>query len=242
MSTALMSTALVSTALVTGASAGLGRALARALAAAGWHLVIDARGQGALTAVAEELRRLTTVDALAGDVADSTHRERLARLVPDSGLDLLVHNASTLGRGGLAPLATTTPEHLRDVLETNVVAPAALTTLLLPALVRARGVVLTISSDAAVGHYESWGSYGASKAALDHVALTLAAEQPDLSVYAVDPGDMRTAMQQAAFPGEDIGDRPEPETVVPALLRLVAERPPSGRFVAAHLGVAGAVR
>lgn len=217
-------------ALVTGASAGLGRALAHGLATTGRHLIIDARGGQALESAARELRLLTTVDALPGDVTDPAHRQELADLVGDAGLDLLVHNASTLGRHGLTPLAATAPDDLRAVLETNVVAPAALTALLLPALVRAQGTVVTISSDAAVEHYATWGGYGASKAALDHLALTLAVEHRDLRVYAVDPGDMRTAMHQAAFPGEDISDRPDPATVVGPILRMLAERPPSGRI------------
>ncbi|WP_411284158.1 SDR family NAD(P)-dependent oxidoreductase [Lapillicoccus sp.] len=230
------------TALVTGASVGLGRALARALARRGWHLVVDARHAGPLRAVVEELSRVTEVEALVGDITDAAHRAQLAELVGDGSLDLLVHNASTLGPGGLTPLALLHAAALRDILETNLVAPADLTRQLLGALGRARGTVLSISSDAAVEHYETWGGYGASKAALDHLALTLAAEHPDLAVYAVDPGDMRTAMHQAAFPGEDISDRPGPETVVDPILRLLDERPPSGRFRASDLAVIGVAR
>ena len=225
------------TALVTGASVGLGRALARALARRGWHLVVDARHAGPLSAVVEELSGVTAVDGLVGDITDAAHRARLAELIGDGSLDLLVHNASTLGPGGLTPLASLTAAGLRDILETNLVAPADLTRHLLGPLGRARGTVLTISSDAAVEHYERWGGYGASKAALDHLAQTLGVEHPDLAVYAVDPGDMRTAMHQAAFPGEDISDRPGPETVVDPILRLVDERPPSGRFRASDLAV-----
>lgn len=223
------------TALVTGASLGLGRALARALAEEGWRLVLDARGAEQLGAVVEQLRSMTEVEGVVGDVTDASHRAELMERVGEGGLDLLVHNASTLGPGGLKPLRSHTATELRAVFETNVVAPALLTGQLLPVLLRVRGVVVTISSDAAVGHYETWGGYGASKAALDHVALTLAAEQPDLAVYAVDPGDMRTAMHQAAFPGEDISDRPEPESAVAPLLGLVTDRPPSGRFRASDL-------
>ena len=230
------------TALVTGASVGLGRTLARALARRGWHLVVDARHAEPLRVVVEELSRVTAVDGLVGDITDAAHRAQLAELVGDGSLDLLVHNASTLGPGGLTPLASLTAAALRDILETNLVAPADLTRQLLGALGRARGTVLTISSDAAVEHYETWGGYGASKAALDHFALTLAAEHPDLAVYAVDPGDMRTAMHQAAFPGEDISDRPGPETVVDPILRLVDERPPSGRFRASDLAVVEVAR
>ena len=230
------------TALVTGASAGLGRALTRALAQRGWRLVIDARRAETLGEAVEELSRVTRVDGVVGDITDAAHRSRLVELIGDGGLDLLVHNASTLGPGGLTPLALLHAAALRDILETNLVAPSDLTRQLLGALVRARGTVLTISSDAAVEHYETWGGYGASKAALDHLALTLAAEHPDLAVYAVDPGDMRTAMHQAAFPGEDISDRPGPETVVDPILRLLDERPPSGRFRASDLAVIGVAR
>lgn len=228
------------TALVTGGSLGLGRALARALAGRGWRLVLDARGAEQLGTVVEELRALTEVEGVVGDVTDATHRAELAERVGDAGLDLLVHNASTLGPSGLKPLTSHTAADLRAVFETNVVAPTLLTSQLLPALLLVRGTVMTISSDAAVGHYETWGGYGASKAALDHVALTLAAEQPDLAVYAVDPGDMRTAMHQAAFPGEDISDRPEPEAVVEPLLRLLTEGLPSGRFRVSDLVVEAA--
>lgn len=223
------------TALVTGASAGLGRALARGLAAHGWRLVIDARGGEQLRALVRELRTVTEIEGVVGDVTDPAHRAQLAARIGDGGLDLLVHNASTLGPRGLLPLESMGVTDLRDVLETNVLAPLALTRLVLPGLLRARGTVITISSDAAVEHYETWGGYGMSKAALDHLAGTLAAEHAELSVYAVDPGDMRTAMHQAAFPGEDISDRPEPETVVAPILRLIERRPASGRLRAADL-------
>ncbi len=226
------------TALVTGASAGLGRALATELARRGWRVVVDARGADALTAAVSDLRREgrdADIVAVPGDVTDPGHRRHLADLVGGGRLDLLVHNASTLGPGGLRGLAELPAADLRDILETNVVAPVALTALLLPALCRAGGVVLTISSDAAVEHYRTWGGYGASKAALDHVAGTLAAEHPEIAVYAVDPGDMRTALHQAAFPGEDISDRPLPETVVGPVLGLVETRPASGRYRAEDL-------
>jgi NAD(P)-dependent dehydrogenase (short-subunit alcohol dehydrogenase family) len=226
------------TALVTGASAGLGRTLAEALARRGWTLVLDARGPDRLAEVASELSRLTTVEAVAGSVADPAHRAELAAAVRFHGpLDLLVHNASELGGSPQPRLGDLDPHTLERVLRTNVVAPAALTRELLPDLVAARGTVLAVSSDAAVEHYEGWGAYGASKAALDHLVGTFAAEQPAVRWYAVDPGDMRTAMHQAAFPGEDISDRPRPETVVPALLRLLDTAPPSGRYRAAEYAV-----
>ena len=230
------------TALVTGASAGLGRALATTLADRGWTLVVDARGADRLAEVAAELSRRTTVDAVPGSVTDPTHRAELATAVRRHGhLDLLVHNASELGGSPQPSLTYLESQTFHAVLETNVVAPAALTRELLPDLTAARGTVLAVSSDAAVEHYEGWGAYGASKAALDHLVGTFASEHPALRWYAVDPGDMRTAMHQAAFPGEDISDRPLPETVVPALLRLLEAAPSSGRYRAIDFAVAEVV-
>ncbi|MDQ3615661.1 MAG: SDR family oxidoreductase [Actinomycetota bacterium] len=222
----------MSTALITGASTGLGRAMARALAHAGWRLVINARSSSRLELVARELREVTEVNAVPGDVSDPAHRALLAAAAADlgAGLDLLVNNASSLGPSPLPPLAKLDASDLLRILVVNVEAPHALTQELLPALRRSHGIVLNVSSDAAVEHYEGWGGYGASKAALDHLTLTLAAELPELAAYAVDPGDMRTEMHQLAFPGEDIGDRPRPETVVPSLLTLIHRRPASGRY------------
>jgi NAD(P)-dependent dehydrogenase (short-subunit alcohol dehydrogenase family) len=223
-------------ALITGASSGLGRETARALAARGWSLVVDARTPGPLRDAAAELGRDAWVAALPGDVADPAHRAELAAAVASLGdLDLLVNNASELGPSPLPPLAGYPIDALVRVLDVDVVAPIALTQLLLPALTRAGGTVLNVSSDAAVEAYPGWGGYGAAKAALDHASAVLAAEHPELHVYAVDPGDMRTDMHQRAFPGEDISDRPLPADAVPALLRLVDERPPSGRYRAADL-------
>jgi NAD(P)-dependent dehydrogenase (short-subunit alcohol dehydrogenase family) len=223
-------------ALVTGASAGLGLALIRGLADRGWTLIIDARGGAPLTAAAESVADRTSVVAIDGDVADPDHRARLKAAVDDLGrLDLLVNNASYLGPSPQPALAEYPLDELRRVYEVDVIAPIALTQLLLPVLTESGGIVVNISSDAAVEPYEGWGGYGSAKAALDHATAILAAEHPELSVYAVDPGDMRTAMHQAAFPGEDISDRPEPETVVPAFLRLLDTRPPSGRYRAADL-------
>jgi NAD(P)-dependent dehydrogenase (short-subunit alcohol dehydrogenase family) len=220
------------TALITGGSAGLGLALARDLAADGWHVVIDGRDAARLKHAAETLDG--TVTLVGGDVTDPAHRQALAAAVAASGrLDLLVHNASTLGPTPLPHLAEVSPDDLDDVWLTNVAAPLALTQLLLPALRASGGVLVGISSDAAVEHYEGWGAYAASKAALDQLTLTLGAENPEISAYAVDPGDMRTAMHQAAFPGEDISDRPLPETVVPAIRNLVRQRPANGRYRAA---------
>src|SRR3954447_21164298 len=218
------------TAVITGASKGLGRALAHALAQRGWQLVVDARNPGRL---ADEPPGCTV---LTGDVTDAAHRAALAGAVGAVGrLDLLVNNASDLGPSPLPSLADFPLDALRRVYETDVVAPLALTQALLPSLRAAGGVVLNISSDAAVEAYPFWGGYGSAKAALDHLTAVLAVEEPELHVYAVDPGDMRTDMHQAAFPGEDISDRPEPERVVPALLRLLDVRPAAGRYRAADL-------
>lgn len=221
----------MSTALITGGSAGLGRELVFALAARGWSVVTDAR----------HAARLSDLDhpgiiALAGDITDADHRAALAEQIDRlGGLDLLVHNASTLGPTPLRPLASATIEDLQTVWRTNLGAPLTLTATLLPRLVKSRGILLSISSDAAIEHYEGWGLYGASKAGLDHLTLTFGAEAPEIAAYTVDPGDMRTDMHQAAFPGEDISDRPLPETVVPHLLGLIETRPPSGRYRAADL-------
>jgi NAD(P)-dependent dehydrogenase (short-subunit alcohol dehydrogenase family) len=230
-------------AIITGASRGLGAALARGLAEAGWQLVIDARTADVLTETARELAQRTMVVAIAGDIVDNAHRARLAdAAVQLGGARLLVHNASTLGGSPLPALADFPLPALLDTFEVNVLAPIALTQLVLPQLRKAgpegtdhaTGAVLAISSDAAVEAYRGWGGYGASKAALDHAARVLAVEESDVRVWSVDPGDMRTRMHQDAFPGEDISDRPPPETVVPGLLRLIRDNPPSGRYRAAE--------
>jgi NAD(P)-dependent dehydrogenase (short-subunit alcohol dehydrogenase family) len=221
------------TALITGASRGLGRALATALNDRGWRLVIDGRDARRLAATAAALPRPELVVALPGDVTDPAHRAALAAAVGPH-LDLLVNNASELGPSPLPRLAELRPEEFTRVLAVNAVAPLAVLQAVLPAL-GARARVVAISSDAAVEAYEGWGGYGASKAALDHLTAVLAAEHPDLRIYAVDPGDMATDMQQAAFPGEDIRDRPAPETVIPALLALIDGGLPSGRYRAAEL-------
>jgi NAD(P)-dependent dehydrogenase (short-subunit alcohol dehydrogenase family) len=229
------------TALITGASRGLGRALATALSGDGWRLVVDGRDGDRLDDAAAALPRPDLVTAVPGDVADPRHRAALAAVVGPR-LDLLVNNASDLGPSPLLPLARLRVEDLQAVLAVNTVAPLALVQLTLPALERAHGRVLDVSSDAAVEAYPGWGGYGASKAALDQLSAVLAVEHPALRVYAVDPGDMRTDLHQAAFPGEDISDRPEPESVVPALLRLVDDDLPSGRYRAADLAPLGAAR
>ena len=229
-------------ALVTGASRGLGRALAAGLAREGYDLIIDARSAADLDAAAAEISRAGAggipgaVTAIPGDVTDPAHRAALARAAQDAGrLDLLVNNAGTLGASPLPALADYPVAELRTAFEVNVIAPIALTQLLLPLLRASGGAVLNITSDAAVEAYAGWGGYGAAKAALEQASNVLAAEEPAVRVWWADPGDLRTAMHQQAFPGEDISDRPRPETVVPALTRLVAERLPSGRYRAAHL-------
>jgi NAD(P)-dependent dehydrogenase (short-subunit alcohol dehydrogenase family) len=217
------------TALITGAGRGLGLALSRALLADGWRVAVDARRAGHLAAA------LPGAVIVPGDVTDPAHRDALAAAVGRGRLDLLVNNASDLGPSPLPRLADVPLTAARRVYETNVLAPLALTQRFLPLLRAAHGAVVNISSDAAVEAYAGWGAYGSSKAALDQLTAVLAAEEPGLDVYAVDPGDMRTEMHQAAFPGEDISDRPAPEAVVPALLALIATRPPSGRIRAADL-------
>lgn len=219
------------TAVITGASAGLGRALAIALSERGWHLVVDARRPDRLFRLADQLGGSARLRAIAGDVGDDEHRRELLAAAKEFGsLDLLVNNASTLGPSPLPSLAELRTEQLEAILHTNVLAPLALIQLGLPALARTGGTVLNLSSDAAVAHYPGWGGYGCAKAALDHLTATLAAEHPELRCYSFDPGDLRTEMHQAAFPGEDISDRPEPESVLPPLLRLIERRPPSGRY------------
>jgi NAD(P)-dependent dehydrogenase (short-subunit alcohol dehydrogenase family) len=230
------------TALVTGASRGLGHALAAELNRRGWRLVLDARDAGRLAASVTALPHPERVAAVPGDVADPDHRAALAAAVGPR-LDLLVNNASDLGPSPLPPLAELGPGALRRIFEVNAVAPLALLQGLLAALRAAGGRVVDVTSDAAVEAYAGWGGYGASKAALDLLTAVLAVEHPELRMYAVDPGDMATEMHQAAFPGEDISDRPAPETVVPALLTLVDGALPSGRYRAADLPVAtGAAR
>ncbi len=226
-------------ALVTGASRGLGRALAEELANRDWDLIVDARNDGILQSVARAWRGAGKVTALAGDVADPVHRGELAHAIRELGrLDLLVNNASELGPSPQPQLDDYPLDELERVYRINTLGPLAIVQLVLPELIASRGAVVNLSSDAAVEAYPGWGGYGSSKAALDQLSAVLAAEQPGLSVYAFDPGDMRTSMQQQAFPGQDISDRPEPHTVVPAILRLLEQRPPSGRYRSADLLVA----
>ncbi|MEW2084358.1 SDR family oxidoreductase [Streptomyces sp. NPDC005283] len=225
-------------AVITGASKGLGRALASALAQQGWDLVLGARTGSVLE---ESARRIgaaqgTRVVAVVGDVTDAGHRKELLATARElGGLDLLVSNASALGAEPLVRLDALPLEGLRAALETNVVAALGLVQEALPMLrASGAGTVIAVSSDAAAEAYETWGGYGASKAALDHLAAVLAVEEPELRVWTVDPGDMQTDLYAAAVPGDD-DPRPAPETVVPGFLRLLEQRPVSGRYAAPSL-------
>jgi NAD(P)-dependent dehydrogenase (short-subunit alcohol dehydrogenase family) len=226
------------TAIVTGASRGLGFALADALADRGWRLVIDARDGVALEQAAARLRDRTDVVAIAGDVADPRHRTGLVEAAGPV-LELLVNNASALGPSPLPPLAAYPLDRLEQVYRTNAVAPLALVQLALPRLAEGARIV-NVTSDAAVEAYAGWGGYGSSKAALEQISAVLGAEHPELHVYTVDPGDMNTRMQQDAFPGEDVSDRLPPEASVPGLLALIEGDLPSGRYMARVLAEAPA--
>ena len=217
-------------AIVTGASRGLGLALARALAARSWRLVIDARGAEALERARAELAAQTTVAAIAGDVADPRHREAVVAAAGDR-VDLLVNNASLLGPSPQPPVARYPLDVLERVYAVNVIAPLALAQLAIPRMDEG-AMILNVTSDAAVEVYEGWGGYGSSKAALEQLTRVLAVEHPQLRIHAVDPGDMRTQMHQDAFPGEDISDRPPPEDSVPGFLALIDGDRTSGRFLA----------
>jgi NAD(P)-dependent dehydrogenase (short-subunit alcohol dehydrogenase family) len=226
-------------AIVTGASRGFGRALATALLDRGWTVVADARRAADLAATAEALNTPRLI-AIAGDVTDPAHRAALIVAAIDAGpLRLLVNNASRLGPSPQPALADYLAVDLRAVYNVNVFAPLALIQAALPALTQNHGAIVNLTSDAAVEPYQGWGGYGSSKAALDHLSAILGAENPAVPVYAFDPGDMCTEMHQAAFPGEDISDRAAPESVVPALLRLLDARPSAGRYRASELLAVG---
>ena len=225
-------------AIITGASRGLGLALARALAERGWSLVLDARGESELRRVADELSSRTEVVAIAGDVAEASHRSALVAAAAER-IDLLVNNASVLGPSPQPALSSYPLDQLEWVYRVNVFAPLALAQLCLPRLPD-RGAIVNVTSDAALEPYEGWGGYGSSKAALEQLSAILSVEHPELRVYLVDPGDMRTQMHQDAFPGEDISDRPPPEASVPGLLALIEGDLPSGRYRADELASAGA--
>lgn len=222
-------------ALITGASRGLGLELARVLAQRGWILIIDARGQAALELVRIELSKLTIVFAFAGDVTNQTHRRAMAvAALGAGGLDVLVNNASVLGPSPRPQLLDYPLEALEQVYRTNVIAPLALAQAFRHAF-KPGARVINVTSDAGIEPYAGWGGYGSSKAALEQLSAILAAENPALRVYWVDPGDMRTQMQQDAFPGEDISDRPLPEESVPGFLKLIDGDLPSGRYSARAL-------
>jgi len=223
------------TALVTGASRGLGLALARGLAGRGWNLILTARDTGRLRAVRDELASITHVAAIAGDLTDAAHRRSLAVLARGhSGLDAVVNNAGILGPSPQPSLFDYPLDELAEVYRTNVIAPLGLLQALRAEL-KPGARVINVTSDAAVTPYAGWGGYGSSKAALEQLSAVLAAENEELKVYWVDPGDMRTDMHQAACPGEDISDRPLPEARVPAFLALLEGDFPSGRYVANQL-------
>ncbi len=229
----------MNTAIITGASRGFGLAVARLLAQDQWSLVVDARNGEALESAVANLRGAETgaeIIAVPGDVADPAHRRRLLTRAEElGGPDLLINSASELGPSPQPALADYPLDILAEVYRINVLAPLALTQAALPQLRASGGTVVNVTSDAALEAYEGWGGYGSSKAALDQITAILAAEEPQLHVYAFDPGDMRTQMHQLAFPGEDISDRPLPESVAPALIRLVHDAAPSGRYCARDL-------
>jgi NAD(P)-dependent dehydrogenase (short-subunit alcohol dehydrogenase family) len=228
------------TALITGASRGLGLALARALAARGWRLVLDARGAADLETARAELSRQTRLVALPGDVTDAAHRQALAAAARElGGLDAVVNNAGILGPSPQPALLDYPLDVLEQVYRTNLIAPLAILQALRPVL-KPGARVINVTSDAAVEVYDGWGGYGSSKAALEHLSAIFAAENPDLRVYWLDPGDMRTRMHQEAFPGEDISDRPLPEASVPGILALLEEDRPGGRYRARTLASAAA--
>jgi NAD(P)-dependent dehydrogenase (short-subunit alcohol dehydrogenase family) len=223
------------TALITGASRGLGLALARRLAGDGWTLIIDSRGAKDLEAARAELAEQTRVVAIAGDVRSEEHRRAIAGAAREAGgLDALVNNASILGPSPQPELLDYPLDVLEEVYRANTIAPLALIQAVRDEL-KPEARIINITSDAAVEPYEGWGGYGSSKAALEQLSNILAAENPDLRVYWVDPGDMRTRMQQEAFPDEDISDRPLPEESVPGLIELLSGDQPSGRYEAKAL-------
>lgn len=219
-------TSISRNAIVTGGSRGLGRELAAQLADAGWNVVIDARHESAVSEAAASIGAI----AVPGDITDPAHRTDLIAALPGGTLDLLVNNAGILGPSPLPRVADFDPDALQAILDVNVIAPLRLTQEALPLLRASRGIVIDITSDAALEAYPGWGGYGAAKAATEQLRNVLATEEPDVTVWRVDPGDLRTEMHQLAFPGQDISDRPLPSAVAPGLLSLLFERPPSGRY------------
>ena len=230
-----MNTVNERTALITGASRGLGLALARGLAARRWNLIITARDPERLRLARNELARVTHVAALAGDVTDRVHREALAVLAQGhAGLDAVVNNAGALGPSPQPVLLEYPIEVLAHVFRANVLAPLGIVQALHDQL-KPGARVINVTSDAARVAYPGWGGYGATKAALEQLSAVLAVENPELKVYWVDPGDMRTDMHQAAFPGDDISDRPLPDARVPAFITLLESDLPGGRYSATEL-------
>jgi NAD(P)-dependent dehydrogenase (short-subunit alcohol dehydrogenase family) len=232
------------TALITGGTHGLGRALVDHLTERGWTVVFDARRSADVEAAAADLQdgRSGIAIGISGDVTDVGHRNDLVESLGDRDLDLLVNNAGSLGPTPLPRLIDLEIDDLATLLDTNTIAPLAVFQAFAEHLRRANGTMINITSDASEAAYPGWGGYGASKAALDQVTKVLAVEHPDLAIYAFDPGDMRTDMHQAAFPDEDISDRPSPEHVTPSLVRLLEERPPSGRYTTSDFASEAALR
>ena len=229
------------TALITGASRGLGLALARGLAERGWNLIISGRDPARLRAARNELAVITHVAAIAGDVTDAAHRRALAVLARGhTGLDALINNAGALGPSPQPELLDYPLDALADVYRANVLAPLGVLQAVRNEL-KPGARVVNVTSDAAVSAYPGWGGYGSSKAALEQLSAVLAAENPELTIYWADPGDMRTDMHQAAFPGEDISDRPLPEARVPGFVVLLEGDLPSGRYAVADLAPAPAL-
>lgn len=229
-----MTKSIARNALITGASRGLGLALARALTPTGWKLIMDARGALALEEMRRELGLQTDIVAIAGDVSDASHRKELAEAARQmGGLDAVINNASMLGPSPQPGLLDYPLAVLEEVFRVNVIAPLGILQAVQDVL-RPGARVINITSDAGIEAYPGWGGYGSSKAALEHLSAILAAENPDLKIYWVDPGDMRTQMHQEAFPGEDISDRPLPEISVPGLVALLEDNfnMPSGRYIA----------
>jgi NAD(P)-dependent dehydrogenase (short-subunit alcohol dehydrogenase family) len=223
-------------AIITGGSRGLGFALADQLAQAGWTVIIDGRNADAVRSAAAAIG----VTGIPGDISDAAHRAEVLAAVPGGGLDLLVNNAGILGPSPLPRVADFDPDALQAIFDVNVIAPLQLTQAALPMLRESRGIVADITSDAAVEPYPGWGGYGAAKAATEQLRNVLAAEEPEVTVWRIDPGDLRTEMHQLAFPGEDISDRPLPSAVAPGLISLLFERPGSGRYRLADYVPAGA--
>jgi NAD(P)-dependent dehydrogenase (short-subunit alcohol dehydrogenase family) len=232
-------------ALITGASRGLGLEVARAYARLGLRLILTARGDGPLTLAADELAKTTEVVAVTGDIGDPDHAERLVRagLEQFGGIDILVNNASELGPSPMPELEQLGIQAFEDVLRVNVVGPLKLIQLVLPQMrARSAGLIVNVTSDAGVQAYPTWGGYGASKAALEHLSRVLAAEleSSGVRVFVVDPGDMDTAMHRAAEPGVDLSNLPGPDRVAPAFVRLLDEPAAFGRFEAQQLAVVAA--